>query len=92
MPKGWGGARDGAGQKNRSGVDWSDPAAVAEYKRRYREVHEPPTGEKPESGTPKTVIVNSVAYATLADAARALGISKQRMSQIVKRDGYDIER
>jgi len=75
-------------------VDRSDPAAVKEY-RHYMYVMSPatykPTGEKPESGTPKAVTINGVTYPTLAAAARALGVSKQRVSQRVKRDGYDIE-
>ena len=80
------------GRKHDSGVDWSDPAAVAAWYRGYRAEHSTSKGIKPESGKHKEVRVNGILYSTLADAAQALGITKQRMSQIVKRDGYDIER
>lgn len=80
------------GRKHDSGVDWSDPAAVAAWHRAYRFENSTSQGIKPESGRRKEVRVNGTLYPTIADAARALGISKQRMSQIVKRDGYDIER
>jgi len=76
----------------RRAIDWSDPAAKAEYNRAYFRAHHVPGTIKPESGYAKSVTINGVPYPSLAAAARAIGITRQRMSAIVQRDGETITR
>ena len=75
----------------RRNLDWSDPEAAAAYKRQYFQEHHTPGTIRPESGYAKEVTVNGVVYGSIAAAARALGISKQRLSVIVQQRGRDID-
>lgn len=44
--------------------------------------------KKPLSGTPQSVEIDGVRYPSLADAARALGITRQAVSDRVARNGH----
>lgn len=70
----------------RRDIEWADPDAKKEYNRQYYQEHHAGTIKRA-----KPVTVNGISYDSIAEAARAHGITKQRMSQIVQKRGRAVE-